>query len=149
MENVLSVIPAWIMLTIGVALLGVELLLGSFIVLFFGIAFIAVGVSGFFFEWSSGELQLLTTMLLGGLLSFVMRGFVMQGTSKEDLPLETMQGGDSGEIVADGGSLRVMYKGTTWKFKTLDGSEVFAGEEVLVEHLKNNVAHIKKLDKEA
>jgi hypothetical protein len=80
------------MLTIGFGLLGIELLLGSYIVLFFGIAFIAVGASGFFFEWSSGEVQLLTAMILGGLLSFAMRGFLMQGTLKEDLPLETMQG---------------------------------------------------------
>jgi membrane protein implicated in regulation of membrane protease activity len=38
-----------------------------------------------------------------------------------------------------------MYKGTTWKFKTLDGTDVSAGEEVLVERFKNNVAHIKKI----
>lgn len=146
MENLLPMIPAWIMLTIGVALLGIELLIGLFVVMFFGIAFILVGGAGFFFEWSSGEIQLLATVLLGGVLTFALRGLLMKGTDKEDMPLETMQTGDSGEVVHHGGELRVMYKGTTWTFKNLDETEVEVGDEVRVERLKNNVAYIKKLD---
>ncbi|MEA3404245.1 MAG: NfeD family protein [Pseudomonadota bacterium] len=144
MENMLPIIPAWVMLTIGMALLGIELLIGSFVVMFFGIAFILVGGAGFFFEWSSGEIQLLVTVLLGGILTFALRGLLMKGMDKEDLPLETMQTGDSGEVVNHGGELRVMYKGTTWTFKNLESSELSAGEEVIVESLKNNVAYVKK-----
>ena len=144
MENILSVIPAWIMLTIGFALLGIELLIGSFIVLFFGIAFIVIGVSGFIFNWPSGELQLLVTILLGGVLSFALRGLLTKGTDRADLPLETMQGGDIGQIVAHGGALSVMYKGTTWTFRSLDDNVFSEGDEVVVESLKNNVAYVKK-----
>ena len=145
MENILPIIPAWIMLTIGFALLGAELLMGTFIVLFFGIAFILVGVSGFFFDWYSGEVQLLLAMLLGGLLTFALRGFFMKGLDKDDLPLETMLTGDVGQIVAYGGALSVMYKGTTWTFKSLDDAVLFEGDEVVVENLKNNVAYVKKI----
>jgi len=143
MENVLPIIPAWIMLTIGMALLGIELLIGSFVVMFFGIAFILVGGTGFFFEWSSGEVQLLFAVLLGGVLTFALRGLLMNGMDKEDMPLETMQAGDLGQIVNHGGELRVMYKGTTWTFKSVDSKDVKAGDEVRVESLKNNIAYIK------
>jgi len=146
MENILPIIPAWVMLTIGMALLGIELLIGSFVVMFFGIAFILVGGAGFFIEWSSGEIQLLFAILLGGVLTFALRGLLMKGMDKEDMPLETMLVGDLGEIVSHGGELRVMYKGTTWTFKSLDDHEPIAGEEVTVESLKNNVAYVKKVD---
>ncbi|MBN2865894.1 MAG: NfeD family protein [Thiotrichales bacterium] len=146
MENILPIIPAWIMLTIGVALLGIELLIGSFIVLFFGIAFIVVGATGFFLNWPSGEIQLLVTILLGGALSFALRRVLMSGTDKTDMPLETMQGGDLGQIVAYGGALSVMYKGTTWTFRSTDEQTLAEGDEVLVEKLKNNVAYVKKVD---
>ena len=146
MENILPIIPAWIMLTIGVALLGIELLIGSFIVLFFGIAFIIVGATGFFLNWPSGEIQLLVTILLGGVLSFVLRRVLMSGTDKADLPLETLQGGDIGQVVAHGGALSVMYKGTTWTFRSTDAQTLQEGDDVLVEKLKNNVAYVKKVD---
>lgn len=144
MENILEVIPAWIMLTIGLGLLGIELLLGTFIIMFFGIAFMLVGLAGFFWVWPSGELQILVAMLLSGVLTFTLRKPLMKGMSKEDLPLETMQTGDTGEIVDHAGELRVMYKGTTWAFKNTGEDEVSAGDEVTVVSLHNNVASIQK-----
>ena len=146
MENIIEVIPVWIMLAIGIVLLGIELLIGTFVVLFFGIAFVVIGFVGFFLAWPSGELQILVAMLLSGLLVFLLRPLMVKGLQKEDLPLETMQVGDLGEIVSHGGELRLMYKGTTWAFKTQDQATVSAGEEVMVEKLHNNVAIIKKIN---
>lgn len=144
MEDILPIIPAWIMLTVGFALLSLELITGTFIMLFFGLAFITVGASGFFIAWLSGEFQLLVAMLLGGILTFGLRRFFMRNMDQKDMPLETMQAGDTGHVVGHGGALRVMYKGTSWSFKSLDGVEVFEGDEVIVENLKNNMAYIKK-----
>ena len=144
MENILPIIPAWVMLTLGVLLLGAELLSATFVMLFFGIAFILIGLVGFFVNWPSGEVQLLLAMVLGGILTFALRGFFMQGMSQEDLPLETMQVGEIGMIVENDGHLRVDYKGTTWGFKKNAEFDVKAGDEVVVEQLKNNVAWIRK-----
>ncbi len=144
MENILPIIPAWGMLTLGVLLLGAELLSVTFVMLFFGIAFILVGLVGFFVSWPSGEVQLLLAMVLGGILTFALRGFLMQGMAKEDLPLETMQVGETGLIVENDGHLRVDYKGTTWGFKKNAEFDVQDGDEVLVVELKNNVAFIQK-----
>jgi membrane protein implicated in regulation of membrane protease activity len=144
MENILDAIPVWIMLSIGFALLAVELITATFIVMFFGLAFILVGVIGFFVDWSSGEFQLLIAMLLGGVLTFALRGLVTKGLSKEDLPLETMQTGDTGQIEVHDGHLRVNYKGTTWAFKNMSDDEVRDGDEVIVTELKNNTAYITK-----
>ncbi len=145
MENILPIIPAWIMLTLGVLLLAAELLSATFVMLFFGIAFILVGLVGFFVSWPSGEVQLLLAMVLGGVLTYALRGFFMQSMRKENLPLETMQVGDTGIIVENDGHLRVDYKGTTWGLKKDADFEIKAGDEVLVEELKNNVAYIQKL----
>lgn len=145
MENILPVIPAWIMLTLGVLLLAAELLSATFVMLFFGIAFILVGLVGFFMSWPSGEVQLLLAMVLGGVLTYALRGFFMQSMKKQDLPLETMQVGDTGIIVENDGHLRVNYKGTTWGLKKSADFEIKAGDEVLVQALKNNVAFIQKL----
>lgn len=144
MENILPIIPAWVMLTLGALLLGAELLSATFVMLFFGIAFILVGLVGFFVNWPSGEVQLLFVMVLGGILTFALRGFFMRSMEKQDLPLETMQVGDTGIIVENDGHLRVDYKGTTWGFKKNADFELKAGDEVLVEALKNNVAFIQK-----
>lgn len=145
MEDILPIIPAWIMLAVGFALLSLELITGTFIMLFFGLAFIVVGASGFFMTWFSGEVQLLVAMLLGGLLTFGLRRFFMRGTSQEDMPLETMQAGEAGQIVGHGGRLSVVYKGTTWTFKSVDGVQFSEGDEVMVESLKNNIAYVKKM----
>ncbi len=145
MENILPIIPAWIMLTLGVLLLAAELLSTTFVMLFFGIAFILVGLVGFFVSWPSGEVQLLLAMVLGGVLTYTLRGFFMQSMENQELPLETMQVGDTGIIVENDGHLRVDYKGTTWGFKKDADFEIKAGDEVLIEELKNNVAFIQKL----
>ncbi|WEJ62845.1 NfeD family protein [Thiomicrorhabdus lithotrophica] len=144
MENILPVIPAWIMLTIGVVLLALELLSGAFVILFFGMAFLVVGYSGFMIDWQAGEYQVLAVAVLGGILTYVLRGYFMRGMSKEDLPLETMQVGESGIIVDDGGEQRLRYKGTTWAFKYTGEDAVAIGDEVMVVELKNNVALVTK-----
>lgn len=144
MENIIAVIPAWVMLTIGMVLLGLELMVGSFVVIFIGAAFIFVGVLGFFMSWPSGEIQILVTVVLSAVLTLSLRKTLMKGMSQKDLPLETMQTGDLGEIVDHGGELRVMYKGTTWAFRNQGDNELNAGDEVTVEDLKNNVAYVVK-----
>jgi len=144
MEHLLTVIPAWLMITIGLFLLALELLTGAFVVLFFGIAFIIIGISGFFIEWTAGEFQVLTAMVLGGILTFSLRRLFIKSMNKEDLPLETMQVGDLGKIVEQGGEVRLQYKGTTWLFKNTGEGDVIVGDDVVVESLKNNVAYVSK-----
>lgn len=146
MEDILAVIPAWIMLSLGVILLGLELLLGSFVIIFIGIAFIAIGGIGFFYEWPSGEVQILSTIVLSALLMMTLRKTFLRGMSPEDLPLETMQAGDSGYISEHNGELRVNYKGTTWTIKNTGDDVLQDGDEVVVEQLNNNVAYVKKMN---
>lgn len=144
MENILPIIPSWIMLAIGIVLLGIELLVGTFVILFFGLAAILVGGLGFFMEWSAGEYQVLFVFVLGGILTFILRPFFTREMGKEDLPLETMEAGDTGTIVENAGELRLFYKGTTWAFKNSGETAINNGDEVVVEKLHNNVAIVKK-----
>ncbi len=144
MENLLAEIPAWLMITIGLLLLAAELMTGAFVILFFGIGFVVIGISGFFIGWSAGEFQLLSAMLLGGILTFTLRPLFINSMNKDDLPLETMQVGELGKIVKNDGELRLEYKGTTWVFENRGESDIAEGDEVMVERLKNNVAYIQK-----
>lgn len=144
MENILPIIPAWIMLTIGVVLLALELLSGAFVVLFFGIAFVVIGFSGFALNWQAGEYQVLAAAVLGGVMTYTLRGYLMKGMPKDDLPLETMQVGEVGTIVDHGGEQRLLYKGTTWAFKNTGEQAVMTGDEVTIVELKNNVAFVIK-----
>ncbi len=144
MENLLAEIPAWLMITIGLLLLAAELMTGAFVILFFGIGFVVIGISGFFIGWSAGEFQLLSAMLLGGILTFTLRPLFINSMNKDDLLLETMQVGELGKIVKNDGELRLEYKGTTWVFENRGESDIAEGDEVMVERLKNNVAYIQK-----
>ena len=145
MENILPLIPNWIMITIGLVLLGIEVITGTFVILFFGIAFVAVGLVGMGMAFSSGETQLLVTMIIGFLLTLGLRKKLQNMMTKSaDLELETMVTGDVGKIVKHQDEFRVDYKGTTWAIQKSDEFDIEEGDQVLVTDIQNNIAHISQ-----
>ena len=60
----LNVIDPYILLAIGVALVALEALIASFIVIWFGIGFLIVAIISFFFIFSAGVWQLATISLI-------------------------------------------------------------------------------------
>ena len=98
------------------------------------------------FGWhTSGEVQLLSAMLLGGLLTFALRGFFLKTLNRESLTLETLQTGETGELIEHQGQLRVNYKGTSWAIQKAPNQTFKAGDLVKVTTLKNNVAQVEAL----
>lgn len=144
MEPLLNEIPAWWMIGIGLVLMGAELFLTVFVLLFFGLGFILIGL--FSFGWhTSGEMQILSAMLIGALLTFALRKFFLKTLRPENLTLETLETGDTGELIKHQGQLRVQYKGTSWALKMPYDAALKAGDIVIVVELKNNQALVKPI----
>ncbi len=145
MEQMISVIPLWIMITIGVLLMAAEMLTMSFVLALFGLAFILTGISGQFIEFSSGETQLITAFVIGLILTLLLRKTLQERIyHSKELEMETLITGDEGEVITTGdGEFRVAYKGTTWGIENLEELELENGMKVLVQGLENNKAKIQ------
>lgn len=139
MEPLFAEIPAWWMIGFGLALVAAELFLTVFVLLFLGLGFIVVGLVSFGFPMS-GEIQLLSAIMLGTLLTFGLRRFFLKTLNKKTLTLETLETGDVGQLLEYQGQLRVMYKGTSWGLKIPFDGSLKAGDTVIVTELKNNQA---------
>lgn len=145
MEQMISVIPLWIMITIGVLLMATEMLTMTFVLALFGLAFVLTGVAGLFIDFSSGEIQLITAFVIGLILTILLRKTLQERIyHAKELEMETLTTGEEGEIIATGdGDFRVAYKGTTWAIENLEELELENGMRVLVQALKNNKATIQ------
>lgn len=142
MEDIIPQIPAWILIAFGVVLMAFEMITTVFILIFFGIAFSAVGVASFFIEMA-GEVQILVAMVVGGLLTFVLREYFLKTILAKNLELETLNIGEVGVLSEYNGELRVSYKGTSWAIQTDSGS-FKDGESVIVKDFTNNIATVEK-----
>lgn len=145
MEELLPQISPWVLIALGVAFIGLEMLFTSFVLLFFGQGFIIVGIISFFIVMP-GEMQILFSLVIGGALTYILRTLFIKSMRAEDLTLETLETGDVGIIVESNGKTRVEYKGTTWAYHIEDDFQPKAGERVIVVELKNNMARVASLE---
>lgn len=147
MEQLLPVIPMWVMIAIGIALMAIEMLTMTFVLVLFGLAFIITGLSSLFLNFSSGETQLIATFFAGLILTLLLRKPLQNKiyTGKQ-LELETLKTGEEGEIIATtDNDFRVAYKGTTWAIANPEDYELKAGKKVQVIQLKDNKAVISEI----
>ena len=124
-------IPVYLMLAAGVALIALEFMLGSFFVLFFGLGFLAVGVLGFFIDiaWEYQILLIATTSLV---LLFALRKPLKAKFNSHENEVKDDFLNESGD-----GEIRegmVYYKGTLWRY---DGN-LDEGTKVRVQGTKGN-----------
>ncbi len=142
MADIIPQINPWILIAFGTLLIGLEIITMAFVAFFFGMALIIIGITSFYIEMS-GETQILSAVVLGGILTFLLRKAILKTMRPEDLALETFATGDTGVLSEHNGELRVNYKGTTWAIQT-DAEGFSAGETVMVSEIKNNVAVVAK-----
>ncbi|CAN8140358.1 NfeD-like C-terminal domain-containing protein [uncultured Thiomicrorhabdus sp.] len=146
MESYIPVISLWSMIAIGIVLMALEMLTTTFVLFLFGLAFILIGLVGAFYQFPSGEIQLIWTFAVGLILTLLLAKTLRQRIyAAKPLNLETMQTGESGEILltADG-DYRVSYKGTTWAIANPHAFALENGRTVIVEALENNKARIRQ-----
>ena len=126
-------ISPFIMIAIGALLCVAELMLFSFYLLFFGVAFIIVGAVnfGFGFEWS---FQILAVLVLAFILLVLLKAPLKSKfmAKKESFNEEFLDEAGVGEIREN----MVYFKGTLWKY---DGN-LAEGSKVQVRGIKGNKA---------
>lgn len=129
-------ISPFIMIAIGALLCVAELMLFSFYLLFFGVAFIIVGVVnfGFGFEWS---FQILAVLVLAFILLALLKAPLKSKfmAKKESYNEEFLDEPGVGEIREN----MVYFKGTLWKY---DGG-LKNGEKVQVLGTKGDKVILK------
>lgn len=145
MEQISALLPPianWMMLTLGVILIVLEVsALNFFILLWFGIAAILVGIWGFFAPFTHGEYQLIATALLGTVLLLLFRKRFLPDNSNS-LTLETFKSGGSGRVIEQDGQWMIEYQGTWWRIAN-PSDALKEGQMAIVEKVENNQAWIK------
>ena len=139
----LSAVDPYILLAIGVALVALEALIASFILIWFGISFIIVAVISYFVVFSDAVWQLATVSLISIILILVLRKKVVEIflKSKVEVSDDYLNEKGIGEIK----NSKVFYKGTYWDIDSqLDEKEFIEGEKVEVLKTFKNKATIEK-----
>ena len=144
MENLLPTFSVWLLMLIGVALIVLEVLLVPFFVLlWFGIAAIVVGLVHAVWPFPGGEYQLITIGIVGVVLLLVFRKRFMAGrpTRKDDM--ETFRPGGIGKLRQYEGEWMVFYNGTWWKVMNVQ-PDFKDGSPVRVVRIDHNLAEVEK-----
>ncbi len=128
------------LLGIGLALIGLEMTLGSFYILWIGIGFCLVAGVEYFIPFSSGLYQISLAFFIALVLLFLLKNRLKEFLGKNEKEIKDDFLNESGVGIIKHGL--VEFKGTMWeiesKFKHLkDGTEV----EVL--KVEKNMAYLK------
>jgi membrane protein implicated in regulation of membrane protease activity len=119
---------------LGLLLLGLEMMTGTFVVLFFACGALVTALLTWFGLVSGASAQIFLFAILsgGGLLAF--RDRILRGWGG---PKESLRGDIHQEIlvevpVADGADFEVFYQGTRWVASNQSGRALVAGERVKI-----------------
>lgn len=139
---ILSVITPEYLIAAGVALIAIEAVIFSFVVFWFGLATVIVGVLSYLFPFNDGLHQLVAIALIAMVLLITLRAKVLErfmkakGKDHDDDFLN-----EEGEGIIENG--KVYFKATYWK---IDSSESFEeGEKVKVLSTKGASAKVLKI----
>lgn len=139
---ILSVITPEYLIAAGVALIAIEAVVFSFVVFWFGLATVIVGVLSYLFSFNDGLHQLVAIALIAMVLLITLRAKVLErfmkakGKDHDDDFLN-----EEGEGIIENG--KVYFKATYWK---IDSSESFEeGEKVKVLSTKGASAKVLKI----
>jgi len=139
----LEVINPYILLGIGIVLIGLEAVIASFILIWFGLGFVLTAIFSMFYEFSDGVWQLAVVSMLSLLFIILLRKRFLKKflDSKEDITDNFLDESGIGEIK----NSKVFYKGTYWEIDpSVDESSFVEGEKVVVSKTYKNFASIQK-----
>lgn len=139
----LEIINPYILLGIGVVLIGLEAIVTSFILIWFGLGFILTAFISMFYDFSDGIWQLGIVAIISLLFILLLRKKVLEKflSSKEDITDNFLEEGGYGEIKNE----KVFFKGTYWEIDAAqDESSFKEGEKVIVKKTFKNSATIEK-----
>ncbi len=129
-----------ILMGIGVVLIGLEMLVGTFYILWFGVGFFIVGAIQYFFPFSNGLYQISLALTISLILLLLLKNFIKKILKTPEKEIKDDFLNEAGEGVIKEGML--FYKGTLWEYEPKD-LHVKNGDRVKVLSVKSNVAKIE------
>lgn len=141
MTPIIEPFSALVLFGLGIGLLALEIGLGSFFVIWFGVGFLLVGVIELIYPFNEGIYQLVTGCVIALILLFAFAKRVramMQKTTQEISDDFLNKEGEG--IIIEG---MVSYKGTLWNYEPQD-LELKDGDHVIVTKTKKSKAFVKK-----
>lgn len=140
-----NLIDPYVLLAIGVVLVALEAVITSFIVIWFGIGFIIVGIISKFYAFDSSIWQLSTIAIISLILLVLLRKKILEKFlfSQEEVNDNFLD--EKGEGIIK--SKKVFYKGTFWEIQSnLNENEFEEDEKVVVLGTHKNHAKIEKIE---
>ncbi len=142
----LNIFDIYILLGIGVALIAFEAIVTSFILIWFGLAFIITAIISNFYDYTDGIWQLATVSLISLILLFFLRKKVLDKFLNSKVKISDSFFNEKG--IGQIKNKKVFYKGTYWEIDSnLDDEEFKEEEKVLVVKTYKNFASIQKEEK--
>lgn len=139
----LDVISPYILLGIGIILIGLESVIVSFILIWFGLGFIITAFISYIYPFSDGVWQLGVVSIISLLFIVILRKKALEKflDSKEKVSDNFLAEGGIGEIK----NSKVFFKGTYWEIDpTSEEFELEEGQKVVVLKTHKNTAIIQK-----
>lgn len=143
----LDLINPYILLGIGVVLIGLEALISSFILIWFGLGFVITALISMVFPFSDGVWQLATASIISLIFIVLLRKKALEKflSSEENITDNFLHEGGIGEIK----NSKVFFKGTYWEIDSeINNNDFEEGEKVeVLETYRNSAKIVKKNNK--
>ncbi|MCP4969989.1 MAG: nodulation efficiency protein D [Arcobacter sp.] len=140
----LDIINPYILLGIGVVLIGLEAVIASFILIWFGLGFIITAILSMYFDFSDGIWQLGVVAIISMSFILLFRKRVLEKflSSEKNINDNFLEEGGYGEIK----NQKVFFKGTYWEIDgSLDANKFKEGQKVIVKKTFKNFAFIEHI----
>lgn len=138
----LDPLSVYALLGIGLVLVGLEISLASFYIIWFGIGFCLVALIEYFYPFSSFLHQSAAALLISLILLFLLKRRLKEFMQKNEKEIKDNFLNEEGEGVIKHGM--VSYKGTLWEIDPR-GLQIEEGQRVKVIKTKKNRATIELL----
>ncbi|HEY9017529.1 NfeD family protein [Thiomicrospira sp.] len=140
--GLLGLIPSWMLISVGLILIGVEIFIGLYILLWFGLGLVFVGLMSFFVDFGHGEIQLIFAFAIGTVLLFALRQKLIAPQNAQTESLSTYEAGETGVLSQHNGQWMVFYHGTHWLVAN-PNDDLTPGQKIKVTQIKSNQAWIE------
>ncbi len=139
---ILSPFTPWVLIGVGIAFIAFEIIVTSFVIIWFGLGLICTGLLTYMITFDDGMWQLALSSLIAIVMMYLLRTKVINNfiNSKETIDEDFLNESGIG-IILNG---KVKYKATYWDVEQVDGFELVDGMKVYVLSTYNGIAKIKK-----
>jgi len=127
------------LIAIGILLIGLEALIFSFVLFFFGVGFIVVGIVSNFYLFDNGIVQIAVAFVIALVFAYTFRKTLLEKMSKVSSKSEEKAHVSGVGILIDGS---IKFDGTYWNTQS-DLSKYEEGDKVTIIDVVDNMVVLK------